>query len=198
MQFDSERTAIIVVDMLNDFVRENGTLVVPRAKDLIQNQDRILEEARRQNLRVMYLADSHEPDDDEFEKWPAHAVVGTWGSEIIDELRPQGGSRVIPKRRYSGFFGTDLDLRLRERGIETIVLVGVLTDICIMYTSADASARGYKVVVVSDATASTSDDAHTFALNHMKQVHGSVIIDTSELMDALSGLLEQPVSSHAK
>lgn len=183
VELDSKRTAIVVIDMLNDFVRDNGALVVPGAKDLIPNQAKVLEECVQSGLTVMYLTDNHEPDDDEFDKWPPHAVVGTWGSEIVDELRPEGRSHVIPKRRYSGFFGTDFDLRLRENDIKTIVLMGVLTDICVMYTSADASARGYDVVVLSDATASTSQDAHRFALEHMEKVHGSTIIKTSELLN---------------
>ncbi|NHI84021.1 MAG: cysteine hydrolase [Candidatus Thorarchaeota archaeon] len=185
MKLDPKKTAIIVVDMLNDFVREKGRLVVPKATDLLFNQSRLLEMARHLGLRVMYLADNHEPDDDEFGKWPAHAVVGTWGSEIVDELKPEQSSEVIPKRRYSGFFGTDLDLRLREKGIVTMILVGVLTDICVMYTSADASARGYNVIVITDATASTSEENHLFALEHMRSVHGTTLLTTEEAIEAL-------------
>ncbi|MFX1579840.1 MAG: cysteine hydrolase family protein [Promethearchaeota archaeon] len=184
MKINPKKTSLVVIDMLNDFVEEKGTLVVPKAKSLLPNQTRLLEAARKAGVMVMYLTDNHEPDDDEFEKWPPHAVVGTWGSKVVDALKPEKDDKVIPKRRYSGFFGTDLDLRLRERGIEKVVLTGVLTDICIMYTSADASARGYDVVIVEDATASTSEENHNFALQHMREVHGSILANTDEIIDA--------------
>lgn len=184
MKIDPKSTSLVIIDMLNDFVKKNGSLVVPKAKELLPNQKKLVDEAHKANAHVMYLADNHQPDDDEFEKWPPHAVVGTWGSGIVDELKPESNNQVIPKRRYSGFFGTDLDLRLRERGIDTVVLAGVLTDICVMYTSADASARGYTVVVVSDATASTSEENHNFALRHMKEVHGSILATTKEVIES--------------
>ncbi|TFF91544.1 cysteine hydrolase [Candidatus Thorarchaeota archaeon] len=185
LELDAERTAIIVVDMLNDFVRDDGALVVPGAKKLIPNQQRILKAARKSRAKVIYLTDNHLPDDDEFEKWPPHAVVGTEGAEVIDELKPEEGDRVIPKRRYSGFFGTDLDITLRESDIETLVLVGVLTDICVMYTSADASAKDYDVIAVEDATDSSKRENHEFAIEHMKSVHATTIASTDAVVQAL-------------
>jgi nicotinamidase/pyrazinamidase len=186
MKLNSKRTGLIIIDMLNDFVRNNGSLVVPIARDLIPNQKNLLETSRDAGLLVIFLTDSHQPDDDEFDKWPPHAVTGTWGSKIIDELVPIDGEMVIAKRRYSGFYGSDLDLTLRERGVDTIIIAGVLTDICVMYTSADASARGYKVVVVSDATGSTVSENHRFALNHMKEVHGAELVTTNDVIKSLS------------
>jgi nicotinamidase/pyrazinamidase len=181
-----KKTGLIVVDMLNDFVQDGGSLVVPVAKSLIPNQQELLTKARETGVYVIFLADNHQPDDDEFEKWPPHAIRGTWGSRVIEPLSPQDEERVVPKRRYSGFFGTDLDLTLRERGIDTVVIVGVLTDICVMYTSADASARGYNVIIVSDATGSTSLENHQFALTHAREVHGAVVTDTRDVLQALN------------
>ncbi len=183
---DPERTALIIVDMLNDFVDSRGTLVVPAAEGLIPVQRKLLDAARESGMVVLYLADHHRPDDPEFKMWPPHAVEGTWGAQVVPELAPRDNGRVIPKRRYSGFFGTDLDLTLREAGATTIVLVGVLTDICVMYTSADASARAYRVIVVRDATASTSEEAHQFALKHVESVHGATVVSSDELLTALS------------
>lgn len=185
-KLNSEKTALLIVDMLNDFVRKNGALVVPHALDLIPNQKKLLQKARQTKVKVIYLADHHLPNDREFEKWPPHAIVGTPGSDVIQELRPREGEQVIPKRRYSGFFGTDLDLILRESGVETIILAGVLTDICVMYTSADASARNYDVLVITDATGSVSDETHRFALNHMKAVHGALLVSTKEAIGLIT------------
>jgi len=185
-EMDPRNTALIIIDMLNDFVRDDGALVVPGAASLVPNQVRILNAARKRKMLVVYLTDSHLPDDPEFRMWPPHAVTGTTGAEVIQELAPQKGDRVIPKRRYSGFFGTDLDLTLREAGVETLILVGVLTDICVMYTSADASALNYRVIVVSDATGSTNARNHEFAIEHMKRVHGVSVVTTDELVNVIS------------
>ncbi|TXT54569.1 MAG: Isochorismatase [Candidatus Thorarchaeota archaeon] len=190
LDMDPNKTALVIVDMLNDFVRKDGALVVPGAIDLIPRQKKLLEAARESGMMVVYLTDNHLPDDPEFDMWGAHAVVGTEGAEVIDELEPSSNERVIPKRRYSGFFGTDLDLSLREAGIETIILVGVLTNICVMYTSADASAKDYNVIVVSDATGTTSDEIHDFALGQIRDVHGSEVVKTDELLREID--LETP------
>jgi len=183
---DADKTAVIIVDMLNDFVRPNGALPVPGAENLIPNQQRILEKAREEGLFVVYVADHHMPDDEEFDVWGAHAVEGTEGAQVIDEIASKGNEKVIPKRRYSGFFGTDLDLTLREHDIEKVIIFGVLTDICVNYTSAGATARGYDAVVVSDAVSSNDEEDHKFALKHMQKVHDTEVVTTEELLAAMS------------
>lgn len=169
--------ALLVIDMLNDFVRENGALPVPDAKNIIEPLKRLLDRARSEGWHVIYLADTHEPDDKEFEVWGAHAVKGTWGNEVIDELKPQEGEVVIPKRRFSGFFGTDLDLTLREKGVTEVVVTGVLTNICVMYTATDAYQRGYRVIVPRNCVAAVDPDMHRFALRQLKEVVGAEIIE---------------------
>jgi nicotinamidase/pyrazinamidase len=124
------------------------------------------------------------PDDPEFEIWPKHCVQGTHGAKVIDELTPLKSEKIIPKRRYSGFFGTDLDLTLREADVERIILVGVLTDICVMYTSADASARNYEVIVISDATGTTDSSVQEFTLKHIEKVHNGIVTTTEKLLSS--------------
>jgi nicotinamidase-related amidase len=184
-RLDPKTTALIVIDMLNDFVEEKGALVVPGAKDLVPIQAKILKHVRHQSVTVLYLADNHMPDDEEFKVWPKHSVEGTRGAQVVDALAPRKGEKVIPKRRYSGFFGTDLDLTLREAGITNVILMGVLTDICVMYTSADASARGYSVYVVADGTGSTVRENHQFALQHMKEIHNTTVVTANQVLAQL-------------
>jgi len=129
----------------------------------------------------LYLADNHKETDPEFKIWPAHCVKGTKGAEIINVLKPEKGEIIIPKRRYSGFFGTDLDLWLRELGIKTVILTGLVTNICVMYTSADASARGYEVIVVKDGTVALSLEDYEFALKQMENVHNAKVILEEEV-----------------
>ncbi|MHA2378722.1 MAG: cysteine hydrolase family protein [Candidatus Thorarchaeota archaeon] len=182
-KLDPKKTAILVIDMLVDFVEESGALVVPGAKALVSTQKQILGHARDTGATVLYLADNHMPDDEEFKVWPKHSVAGTHGAQVVKDLSPEKGEKVIPKRRYSGFFGTDLDLTLRESGIENVIIMGVLTDICVMYTSADAASRGYNVFVVKDATASTTKRNHEFALQHMKGIQTAVLVEANQVTE---------------
>lgn len=168
--------AFLVVDMLNDFVRDNGALPVPKSKEIVPAIKRRLEEARKNGWLVVYLVDTHAENDKEFEVWGKHAVKDTWGNQIIDELTPLPGEVVVPKRRFSGFFGTDLGLVLRENDIETVIVTGVLTNICVMYTASDAYQRGYRVVVPQDSVASVDDEMNRFAIRQMKEVVGAEIV----------------------
>jgi nicotinamidase-related amidase len=177
--------ALLIIDMLNDFV--HGSLKVPAAKDIIPRVRKLAELFRSHKKPVIYLRDSHVKGVDlELRLWGEHAVEGTWGSEVIEELRPQADDFVVAKRRYSGFFATDLDLLLRELKIKKLVLTGVVTDICVLHTAADAFFRGYEVMVVSDATASLTPERHERALSYMKEVYGARILSSSDVEAMLS------------
>lgn len=166
--------ALIVIDMLRDFIDETGALSCGEAgRAAVPGVAAALGEARRREDPVIYLCDRHLADDPEFSLWPAHCVEGTPGAEIVAELAPRRGERVIPKRRYSGFFGTDLDLALRERGAREVVLTGVCTNICVLYTAAGARMRGYDVTVARDAVASFDQRAHEWALAEMERTLGA-------------------------
>lgn len=168
----ANRRALVVIDMINDFVSEGGTLVVPAARDIIPCVKREIEKARAEGYPVIYLTDNHKPDDPEFKQFPAHAVKGTWGAQVIDELKPKEGEPVLAKRRFSGFYGTELDLYLHELGVKTLILTGTLTNICVLYTAADARNRAYDVMVKPDCVASLSKETDEIFLAHMKNVLG--------------------------
>lgn len=162
--------ALLVIDMLNDFVLEGAPLVVEGARGIIPAiRDRI-EDARKRGASIIYVCDRHAPDDAEFKYWPPHAVSGTPGSEVVRELAPRPGDIVVPKTRYSGFYGTQLDRILEERGVGRLTLTGVLTNICILYTAADAIMRGYEVSVPEDSVASTAPEDHRFALRQINEI----------------------------
>ena len=169
--------ALLVVDMIEDFVREGGALYCgPTMAKILPVIERELDRARGEGEPVVYLKDDHLPDDAEFAQFPPHALVGTPGARIVPELAPRAGDVVIPKRRYSGFFGTDLDITLRERGVDTIRLVGDCTNICVLYTAADARNLGYAVEVVRDGVTSFDLEAHADALRELEQTLGATIL----------------------
>ncbi len=106
--------------------------------------------------------------------FPAHCIRGTAETEVIPELQPFV-TEVIPKTRYSAFFGTPLERRLRELAPERLIIVGVCTDICVLYTAADARNRDYAVEIPADCVASFNPDAHGWALKHAREILGAQV-----------------------
>jgi len=175
------RMSVIVVDMLNDFVK--GALKCERASKIIPIIQRLLDFARRKKIPVIYVSDAHLPGvDDELELWPPHAIVGTKGAEIIEELKPVKGDYTLQKRRYSAFYETGLDPLLRELKVDTLVLVGLVTNVCIQHTAADAFFRGYGIIVPEDCVEASTEEAQKTAIKYLKTNYGSEITNVHELM----------------
>lgn len=168
--------AVLVIDMLNDFVRETAPLEVPKARDIIENIKEVTRENRKKDNLIIYVADRHREDDKEFQEYPKHAVKGTEGAEIIEELSPKEEDIVIEKRRFSAFYGTDLDLTLRENNIDELIITGILTNICVLYTTADARMRGYDVKIPKDCVATTDEEIQNLFLQQMRDVLGAETI----------------------
>jgi nicotinamidase-related amidase len=169
--------ALIVVDMLNDFIDATGALfcgdtareIVPFIRDRIDRY-------RRRGDTVIYLRDAHDTHDKEFDKFPRHCVAGTWGGDIIAELAPQPGEPVIDKKRYSGFYGTRLEEVLIEKDIDGVEIVGVCTSICVMDTVGGLANRDYPVTVPAKGVADFDPEFHEFALKRMKQLYGANVV----------------------
>lgn len=152
VRIDPARSALIVVDMQNDFVKEGGSLVVPDAEGTIPKIKVLLDLARESGTRVVFTQDTHNEDDPEWEIWPEHAREGSWGWELVEELAPLVDEAVVRKVRYDAFYGTALDHLLRTWDIETLVICGTVANICVHYTAASAALRWYEVVIPRDAT----------------------------------------------
>jgi nicotinamidase-related amidase len=172
--------------MINDFV--TGSLGSERALRVVAPLRSLLEAARRSGTPIIYTSDAHLPGlDREFEIWPSHAVEGSEGAEIVEELRPEPGDYLIRKRRYSAFFATGLDLLLRELGVDTVILTGLVTNICIQHTAADAFFHGYKVVIPRDCVEAPSQEEHEAALRYMERMYGAKITSSDGLRETLKG-----------
>jgi nicotinamidase-related amidase len=152
VRVDPRRTALIVVDMQNDFVKEGGSLVVPDAESTIPQIQRLLRLARESGMRVVYSQDTHNDGDPEWQIWPEHVREGTWGWRIVDELAPREDEVVIRKVRYDAFYATHLDHFLRLWGTDTLIICGTVANICVHYTAASAALRWYDVIIPRDAT----------------------------------------------
>ncbi len=174
-------TAVIVIDMINDFV--SGVFKSDRAVRIIPNIKSLLDCAREQKVPVVYATDAHLPQiDPEFDVWGRHAEAGSWGADVIDELKQKKGDFRVFKRKYSAFQGTDLDQLLRELRIDTVILTGVVTDICIQHTAADAFFRGYKIIVPKDCVEATDATTQEEALRFIKKAYGPQMTTSKELL----------------
>jgi nicotinamidase/pyrazinamidase len=165
--------AVLVVDMLRGFLEEGYPLYIgEESRRIIPNIQRLLERELAQDPKLFFICDRHTQDDPEFRMFPPHCIEGTAEAEVIPELASYPGE-VIPKKRYSGFFGTPLDEKLKELKPEKLIVCGVLTNICVLHTVADARNRDYEVEVPIDCVASSDETAHKFALEHMEKVLGA-------------------------
>jgi len=184
--------AVLVVDMLRGFLEEGNPLYCgERARRIIPNIQRLLEQEIEKGSRIFFICDHHDPDDAEFKMFPPHCMEGTPESEVIPELAKYRGE-IIPKKRYSGFFGTDLEDRLKALRPEKLIVCGVCTHICVMHTVANARNRDYEVQVPVDCVASFDERAHRFALEHMEKTLGAELVGTQEARKGEKARFETP------
>jgi nicotinamidase-related amidase len=172
--------AVVVVDMIHDFVY--GKFGTDRAQRIVPCIKKLLAQARKKGVPVIYLKDAHGKDDKELEVWGQHAMKGTKGSEIIPEIAPQKGDHVLEKTRYSSFHETGLDELLKKLGVKEVILVGVATDICVRHSAADAFFRGYRITVPSECVETISDDAQCRALDEMKRLYNAKVETLRKVM----------------
>lgn len=173
------KRALISIDYTNDFVADDGALTCGKPgqrieKDLVQLTRHFIENGDY----VVFAVDFHYAEDPfhpESILYPPHNIKGTEGRELFGELaelydnfREAGNVYWMDKTRYSAFAGTDLEIKLRERGITEIHLTGVCTDICVLHTAVDAYNKGFKIVVHQNAVASFNAEGHKWALSHFK------------------------------
>ncbi len=172
------KEALLIIDMLNDFVREGAPLEVPNTRKAIPGIQREINRARTEGAPIIYVCDTHEPDDKEFSKygWPAHGVKGSRGADVIDELKPKNGDIVIHKHTYSSFMDTELDEVLKREGITGLRITGCVTHICVLFTAYEAALRYFDVSVVEDGIAGLEKEDHDAALRIMKNVLGVKLV----------------------
>jgi len=177
VKLNKASTAVLVVDMLNDFLKPGGKMVLEGGGVLIPPMRRLLTQARKAGLPVVYVNDSHRPglrEDREFKKRSEHCIEGTWGAAVIDEIKPKKKDFVVLKHRFSGFYDTDLDLTLKDLCIDTVIVMGVVTNICVRSTIHDAFFRGYKVLVPRDCVMATGEREQESSLYDIETHFGDV------------------------
>jgi nicotinamidase-related amidase len=180
VELPAREAAVVVVDMQNDFVKPGGRLVVPSAAATIEPIRRLLDRARGSGARVFYTQDTHYEGDPEFQIWGEHARHGTWGWQIVDELKPQPGDIVVQKTRYDGFYGTPLEDLLRVYGVKHLVVTGTVANICVLHTAGSAALRWFKVYIPLDAVSALNDFDYYAALRQASFLYKATLVKTAD------------------
>ena len=168
---------LLVIDMLEDFIGKKGALYCgEEAEKIIPFIKNKIDECSTSACKIIYICDSHDKDDKEFNMFKPHCVEGSEGAQVIDELKPVTQDIVLKKKRYSGFYGTDLERMLKELAPDVVEVVGVCTSICVMDTVGGLRNRDYRVNVYKDGVADFDKKAHKFALGRMKEIYGAEVI----------------------
>ncbi len=180
-----ERPAVIIIDMLDDFV--TGKLRTERVDRIIQPLRKLTEAARKHKIPVIYSNDAHYPFDHEVvQKWGNHAIKDTAGAKVIQELSPRHQDFIVEKRTYSGFYETGLEPLLRSfykgKGTKTVILCGLHTHICVRHTSADAFFRGYEIVIAKDGVEAFDQKFHEDGLKYLKDVYNAELKSVDDII----------------
>jgi nicotinamidase-related amidase len=181
-------TGLIVVDGINDFYDPNGTNYYPDVEATVQPILRLLERGRANGTLIVHAVERHRPglDDFEWRKLPEHSFLDSFESRIFEPFSPSGADHEfeLHKRRFSAFFATDLALTLREQGVETLVLAGVKTNVCVRATAQDGFAHGFHITVPRDATNSNRPHLAEASLEDIDRYFGRVV-PLEEALDLL-------------
>jgi ureidoacrylate peracid hydrolase len=184
---DPRSTAILVVDMLNEFCKPGGAMVLPGYERLVPPQKRLIEAGRQVDAPIVFVVDTHRNNmrrERELLKRTPHCFEGGWGAQVIDDLGPRPDDIHVVKRRYSAFFNTDLDLTLKDMEIDTVIVCGVVTNICVRATVHDAFFLGYSVVVPEDCVAATGPREQASSLYDIA-THFGIVSDSAEVAAGL-------------
>ncbi|WP_247005851.1 cysteine hydrolase family protein [Halorientalis litorea] len=181
MEFDTDSTAVVVVDMQNGFCHPDGSLYAPESEAAIDPVVSLVERAHDAGVRVVYTRDVHPPEQfedahyyDEFERWGEHVTEGSWEAELVADLPVGEDDHVVEKHTYDAFHGTELDGWLSARGIDDLVICGTLANVCVLHTAGSAGLRDYRPVLVEDAIGYIEEAHREYALDHADWLFGEV------------------------
>ena len=174
-------TALVIVDMQNDFVDPAGSLSVAAAAATIPATGRLRDLAHAYGMPVVYTQDWHGEDDPEFAIWGRHAVGGTWGAEIVPALAPGPRDLVVRKVRYDGFYGTALEHELRRRAVDTLVIAGTVSNVCVLHTAGSAALRWFRVIVPIDAVSALTEFDQRAALRQISFLYRGTLVRSEDI-----------------
>lgn len=189
-----KHTAVVVIDLQNDFCHSDGDMAksgrdVSLMQQAAHNTQKFLPEVRKRKVPVLFVRARHNHWTNSpawmrkrGEKGSSTCMEGEWGEDFF-AVKPGEGEAVVVKHRYSAFIGTDLDLILRSQGIQTVILTGVGTNVCVESTARDGFQMDYDIVLLSDCTGSSTLESHKRALEVLAQ-HFGYVLTSKEILEA--------------
>ena len=188
-----DRTALLIIDFQSD-VFNRGALQLVGTEEVLPKAKQALAAARKVGLPIIHTKEVHRKQMVDFGREldgtePIHCLETWAGTDFHPELYPRDGEYAIAKCRYSCFFGTDLEILLRGLKVETLVVMGTMTNVCIHYTVAEAHQRDYHFYVIEDCCAGSDWDAHWAALKAMQYLQRNALITSHVFIDAANALI---------
>jgi|SRR5450759_5033679 nicotinamidase/pyrazinamidase len=176
MSVFNEHSALVIADMIHDFVDPDGKLYVPGIDEIVPYIQELIDEAHGLGVPVIFVNDAHEPGDAEFQQWGEHAVKGTRGSQVVDQLAPSDDDFVLEKKRYSVFYRTGIEELLVRLGVDHLVITGTVTNICVLVSAIEALVRGLAVTVPRNGVKALIEADGDFALDQVERVFGGKVV----------------------
>ncbi|ALG07615.1 cysteine hydrolase family protein [Kibdelosporangium phytohabitans] len=171
--------ALVMIDVLDAFFAPGKPAYYPDSVKVLDPCRELLAKARERRRLIVHAVERHRPGlaDFEHKKIPVHCEIGDDQSPYVAGFEPLDTPNEVevPKRRYSAFYATDLDLMLREQGVKTLVIAGVKTNVCVRATVQDAFAAGYEILLVKEATNSNRPHLAEASLEDIDRYFGSVV-----------------------
>jgi len=184
------KPVILVIDMVKDLVR--GELGDERFEEIIPNLERVIDAAKNNGVPIFYCNDAHSEDNPELEVWGEHAMKGTEGAQLIEELeeRVEGEEEIVEKTCYGSFDGTELEEKLERsydgEGADTVIITGIHTHLCDRHTAYGAFYRGYDVVFIRDATTAFTEEQHIKGLQYASENYNAEIMDAEKFIQEIT------------
>lgn len=199
LSFKKHNSALLIIDMQNAFIRKEGSLSkmgldTSRTSIVIEPIKKLKKEFKAQNQPVIYIQHTHRADRTDAgliaKVFPpimdlGHCIEGTWDGEIIEELKPEEDDYIVKKHRFSAFYNTQLEDVLRGLGVETLVITGIATNVCVESTVRDAFYRDYNVFVPREATASYTAEQEQGSFGNFEFAFARVV-SVEDMLDKLT------------
>ena len=176
MSVFNSQVALLIIDMIDEYVSEDGIMYVSGAEGIVSAIGQIADEARREGSPVIYICDSHEAYDAGTTAWRRQPVGTVPAEEIIPELTPLPDDFIIRKHPYSSFFGKDLDILLKELGITKLVFTGTAVDIWIHFAAREAHMKGYRIAIPEKCVVALSEGEEENTIKQMQRLFNAEII----------------------
>lgn len=170
------KVAILIIDMLNEYLDSKGKIYCKEGREIIPNIKKLIEFGHKKGFPIVYVNTSHINDKDpETKKWGIQAMRGSWGAEVIPELKPEKNDIIVIKRTYDGFYNSELEITLQGLGVDTVVTSGIHTHVCVLMTSLGAFYRGYDVIALEDCMTTGYRPNHESRLRFYKTHIGDLL-----------------------